>query len=113
MLKHQNPAALLRNIKKDKWRHFWVGIPMGAFLQLVAYWLFPHAETTAILSALAVVMAISFGFELFSLVTGYGHYDFYDAIASIIGGALGMGIIIWAEYKFGLLPAIIEMITQG
>lgn len=71
---------------------------MGIVLQLAGYWLFPYSATTAMLAALSVVIAISFGFELFSLITGLGHYDFYDAIASIIGGVIGMVIVIWTDW---------------
>ena len=85
---------------------------MGGFLQLAGHWLFPYSAITAILAALAIVIAISFGFELFSLVSGLGHYDFYDAIASIIGGVLGMAIVIWDHCKFGLLKTVIELIAQ-
>lgn len=94
---------MLRNIKPDKWKHFLVGIVMGVVLQLAGYWLFPYSTATAMLTALGVVIAISFGFELFSLVSGLGHYDFYDAIASIIGGVLGMGIAILAQYEFSVI----------
>lgn len=81
---------------------------MGVVLQFVAYWLFPHSPIIAILSALAIVIAISYGFELFSLFSGFGHYDFYDAIASIIGSMLGMAIVIWAQNQFGILNMVIE-----
>lgn len=97
---------MLKNIKADKWRHFWVGIPMGGFLQLCAFWLFPQSPITATLAALAVVIAISYGFELFSLFTGLGRYDFYDAVASVIGGVLGMAIAFWVDYEFGILKMV-------
>lgn len=82
---------------------------MGGFLQLVASWLFPSSPFTAIIAAFMVVAAISFGFELFSLVTGLGHYDFYDAIASIIGGVLGIAIAFWVEYKFQFVNMVAEV----
>jgi len=78
-----------------------VGIAMGAFLQLAGHWFFPYSSITAMLAAFVIVIAISYGFELFSMVSGLGRYDFYDAIASIIGGVLGMAAVIWAHYKFG------------
>ncbi|MBX3239568.1 MAG: hypothetical protein KIT80_19955 [Chitinophagaceae bacterium] len=83
---------MFKNIAPDKWRHFWVGIPMGIFLQLVAAWILPASLTTVTIVAFISVVAISYGFELFSLVTKIGHYDFYDAVASVIGGTLGIGI---------------------
>jgi len=33
---------------------------------------------------------ISYGFELFSKITGLGRYDFMDAVASAIGGVIGI-----------------------
>lgn len=83
---------MFKNIAPDKWRHFYVGIPMGAVLQGAANWLLPGQLVTSTLIALAAVAAISYGFELFSKITGMGHYDFMDAVASVIGGVLGMGI---------------------
>jgi len=92
---------MLRNIKRDKWRHFWVGIAMGVFLQLAGFWLLPHSAVTAIFAAFIIVTAISYGFELFSLFSGLGRYDVYDAVASIIGGVLGMAAATLAHYQFG------------
>ena len=74
---------------------------MGGTLQLVGHWLLPHAAIMSSVLAFAVVIAISYGFELFSLVSGLGRYDVYDAIASVIGGVSGMAMIFWAQYKFG------------
>ena len=51
---------------------------------------FPGQLQHASLAALLLVVAVSYGFELFSLITGKGHYDVMDAVASIIGGILGM-----------------------
>ena len=42
------------------------------------------------------VGTISYGFELFSLITGLGVYDFMDAVASVIGGVLGLGLALLA-----------------
>ena len=78
-----------------------MGIAMGGILQLAGHWLFPRSAGTAILATFVIVIVISYGFELFSMATGLGRYDFYDAIASIIGGVLGMTAVAWAHYKFG------------
>ena len=90
---------MLKKIAPDKWKHFYVGILMGAFLQALGLWLLPGHLTLATGIALIIVIAISYGFELFSKITGMGHYDIMDAVASIIGGVLGMaaaGLIAWA-----------------
>lgn len=102
---------MLGKIKHDKWKHFLVGIAMGGFLQLAGHWLFPYSAITAILAALLIVIAISYGFELFSKVSGLGRYDIYDAIASIIGGVLGMAVVTWTLYKFGVLKAGSEVFS--
>ena len=41
-----------------------------------------------------MVVVVSYGFELFSKVTGKGHYDFIDAVATIIGGVIGMATVL-------------------
>lgn len=82
---------MFKNIAPDKWRHFYAGILLGAVLQGLGWWLMPHQGCLAVLIVLALVIMISYGFELFSLVTGLGVYDFMDAVASVIGGIVGMG----------------------
>ena len=81
-------------IPADKQKHFFVGIPMGAVLMGLCRWLFPGQFLLTILLSFAIVVAISYGFELFSKITGMGHYDILDAVASVIGGVLGMGIVL-------------------
>jgi hypothetical protein len=82
-------------IAPDKWKHFFVGIAMGLLLQLAGwYFLAGHPILSAVIS-FAIITGISYGFELYSKFTGHGHYEVLDAIASIIGGVLGMGLI-WA-----------------
>lgn len=85
---------MAKKIAPDKWRHFYTGIPMGAVLQGVGLWLWPDNFLLATLLAFAAVAAISYGFELFSKITGMGVYDFMDAVASAIGGVIGMGVAI-------------------
>ena len=83
---------MLNKIAPDKWRHFWVGILMGAVLQSAAWLVLPQQPIAGILIVLAIVVLISYGFELFSLISGRGHHDVKDAIASIIGGVVGMAL---------------------
>jgi hypothetical protein len=83
---------VIKKIAPDKWRHFFVGIGMGAFLQLTGCWLFPaHGGLVTALAFIAVV-CISYGFELFSKFTGRGIYEVMDAVASVAGGLAGMGL---------------------
>jgi VanZ family protein len=84
-------------ITPDKWRHFYVGIPMGIVLQAFLTWLIPDHFWLASLLAFIMVIAISYGFELFSKFTGKGHYEVMDAVAGVIGGAVGMGATIFIQ----------------
>lgn len=83
----------IKKIEPDKWRHFFAGIIMGAILQAVSIFMFPSLFV-ATMFTLLVVVVVSYGFELFSLLTGLGYYDFLDAVATVIGGLLGMGIVL-------------------
>lgn len=66
---------------------------MGLVLPAAGIFLLPgHIYPVAILSFI-VIVAISYGFELYSKFTGHGHYDLMDAIASVIGGVVGMGMV--------------------
>ena len=70
---------------------------MGAALQIVVWYLMPQHYQTGILISFILVVAISYGFELFSFITKKGHYDILDAVAGIIGGVIGMGMILLFE----------------
>lgn len=88
----------MKKIERDKWRHFYVGIGMGAFLQFLALWFLPHAVGRGTLFVLFLVIAISYGFELFSKFTRIGYYEILDAIFSIIGGILGMSLLLALKF---------------
>ena len=81
-------------ITPDKWRHFYAGILMGLVFEIALLWLFTGHPYLATAVALLLVLAISYGFELFSKITGKGIYDFADAVASVIGGVTGMVLAI-------------------
>ncbi len=67
---------------------------MGAVLQAFLLFLIPAHPMYAILITLILVVCISYGFELASKLTGRGHYDIIDAVASVLGGLIGMGILL-------------------
>jgi hypothetical protein len=91
------PDTYMRNkIAPDKWKHFYVGIAMGLVLQGCASFFLQEKLLLATVTAFVLVLVISYGFELFSKLTGFGHYDFMDAVASVIGGVLGMGFMVLA-----------------
>ena len=81
-------------IAPDKWKHFFVGILMGLVLQAAGWWLLPAQVLMASIAALTIIIVVSYGFELYSKITGHGHYEVMDAVASVIGGLLGMGAIL-------------------
>jgi VanZ family protein len=84
-------------IAQDKWKHFWVGIAMGLLFQAVGMYLLPMHLYVATAVSFIIVVAISYGFELYSKYTGHGHYEVLDAVAAIIGGVLGMGVVVMLE----------------
>ena len=88
---------MFNKIEADKWRHFFVGIIMGAVLQGFSSFLLRSNLLLATAIAFTILLAISYGFELFSKLTGLGRYDFIDAVASAIGGVIGMALMIVAE----------------
>ena len=83
---------MIKKIAPDKWKHFFVGIGMGAILQAFLFFLIPAHPVSAISIALILVILISYGFELTSKIIRKGHYDLFDALASIVGGLVGMSI---------------------
>lgn len=84
---------MFKRIAPDKWKHFYVGILMGAFLQGLGIWLLSNRPVISTSLAFLIVIIISYGFELFSKITRIGCYDIMDAVASIIGGVSGMGVV--------------------
>jgi glycopeptide antibiotics resistance protein len=94
---------MLKKIAPDKWKHFYAGILMGVIVQIVASWLLANQPFLSTTITLLIVIIVSYGFELFSKITGLGRYDFMDAVASVIGGVAGMGIVwavVWASHYY-------------
>lgn len=79
-------------IAPDKWRHFYAGIVLGILLHIGTIYFLQMPPVAAFFLALILLIVISYGFELFSLVTGKGHYDFMDAVATVIGGLPGLAV---------------------
>ena len=94
----------MNRIAPDKWKHFFVGIVMGATLQICTWYIMPERYFISIVISFILVIVISYGFELFSLFTGRGHYEIMDAVAGIIGGAVGMvSILVFLHFfSFGI-----------
>jgi hypothetical protein len=89
------PAAHhLKKIEPDKWKHFYVGIAMGAVLQAFLWFLLPGRTGLDTTLSFAISLFICYGFELFSRLTGLGHYDLGDVVAGMIGAVLGIGLVL-------------------
>jgi hypothetical protein len=87
---------MIKRVAPDKWKHFFVGIGMGALLQGFTSFLLSNHLAVATVVAFVLVVIISYGFELFSKTTGLGIYDIMDAVASAVGGVLGMSLALIA-----------------
>ena len=85
-------------IEPDKWKHFFVGMLIGAILQIITAYLMPQHYVISIVTTFISMIAISYGFELFSLITKKGHYEILDAVAGTIGGIAGMSLILVIGY---------------
>ena len=87
---------MIKRVAPDKWKHFFVGIGMGALLQGFTSFLLSDHLAVATVVAFVLVVIISYGVELFSKTTGLGIYDIMDAVASAVGGVLGMSLALIA-----------------
>ena len=85
---------MLEQIRRDKWKHFIVGVAMGLLLEALLLWLVPEWRIIGSAIVLFIIIVISYGFELTSLIIKRGHHDILDAVASIAGGVVGMAIIL-------------------
>lgn len=80
----------------DKYLHFYVGLPLGFALLMAFKIVFPRREVFEMLWAVFFTAVIGYGFELFSLLTGRGHHDVWDAVATVVGGIIGVSAAAWA-----------------
>ncbi len=79
-------------IQQDKVKHIIVGCVMGVVLPFGGAWLFPDYPITYMAISFGIIVQIGFGFELFSLITGKGHPEIMDGIATVAGGIIGLAI---------------------
>lgn len=91
---------MIKKIAPDKWRHFFAGIVLGIMLQAFLLWLLSGHPGTATGITFVLVAVISYGFELFSKVTGKGYYEVLDAVATTAGALLGMAFTWLARLYF-------------
>lgn len=87
-------------IARDKWKHFYVGIGMGAVLQIFFFYFLHFHTRTSVGASFLFSVVIGYGFELFSKFTGEGQYDVMDAVAAVIGAVLGISAVVLAQIFF-------------
>lgn len=75
---------------RDKWKHLLVCIPLGIVLQMGAMYAVPDRPILGFFLSFSLMVFIAYMFEVFSLITDLGYYEMLDAIASVIGGLLGI-----------------------
>lgn len=66
---------------------------MGLVLQFISWKIFTGNLWLSLSVSVVIVIVISYGFEIFSKITGKGAYDFIDAVASVIGGVIGIACV--------------------
>lgn len=81
-------------IASDKWKHIYVGTFLGLLFQGIFWWLMPNHPVLGAIINIFLVIVISYGFELFSLITAIGIYEVMDAVASTAGGLLGLLLVL-------------------
>ena len=67
-------------IEADKWRHFYAGATMAILLC-----------SAGILMNINLKLVFIFAF-IIVVISGLGRYDIWDAVATIIGGTVGLGL---------------------
>ncbi|MDB5276778.1 MAG: hypothetical protein JWR61_1733 [Ferruginibacter sp.] len=85
---------VLKKIAPDKWKHFFVGIPLGASLQIICLSAFPKHTWPDTAASFVILFAGCYAFELYSLITGKGHYELPDVWAGVLGGCIGIGVVL-------------------
>ncbi|HTN46220.1 MAG TPA: hypothetical protein VL098_07710 [Flavipsychrobacter sp.] len=84
-------------IDQDKWKHFYVGMLMAVFFQILLQLCFQLAFNEAVIVGFILVNIVGFGFELFSYMTKWGHAELKDAFATLLGGVAGAVLIVIAR----------------
>ena len=67
---------------------------MGTVLQLTSFYFLPLNQLLASGVSFLILLAGCYAFELFSLITGKGHYELLDVVAGVIGGVVGIGAVL-------------------
>ena len=70
----------------------YAGFAIGLVLPFSFAWLLGLDGGYNFLLSVILLGMISYGFELFSLLTGFGRYDLMDAVATVAGGLPALAI---------------------
>jgi len=73
----------------DKWKHFYVGMLMAIVFQIILQFHLHIDFRLALCINMLFVNIVGFGFEFFSKITGLGHAEINDALATLLGGVAG------------------------
>jgi hypothetical protein len=76
----------------DKWRHIIAGFIIGLVLPLIGCYMFELPVVSNYFLSFFGLVLIAYGFEIFSFVSGKGHYDMMDAIVTVLGGLPGLAL---------------------
>lgn len=83
---------------EDKLQHFIVGAAMSFFFLVLCWQIVGWTQQTSIYVAIGISVTIAIGFELFSLFTQLGTYDFWDIVWTILGVPLGLYVALVIDY---------------
>lgn len=79
-------------MEPDKWRHLIAGFIIGLALPLGGLYVLGLPLLSNYFLSVFGLLLISYGFEIFSYVTGKGHYEMMDAVVTVIGGIPGLAL---------------------
>ena len=84
----------MKKIALDKRKHFLVGIPLGILLQIISLYFFSAHLLASVAVSFATLCVGCYAFELYSLITGKGHYELADVWFGVAGGAVGIAAVL-------------------
>ena len=90
-IRYYNFNSFFLKLDGDNWVCFYAGATMAILLCSAGILMNINLKLVFIF-AFIIVVCVSFGFEIFSLISGLGRYDIWDAVATIIGGTVGLGL---------------------
>jgi hypothetical protein len=86
---------VIMKLAPDKWRHIFAGFFIGLVLPIIGHYMFDFPVVSNYFLSVFGLMLISYGFEVFSFVSGKGHYDMVDAIVTVLGGLPGLAFSVF------------------